>query len=285
MLFCATAVAQNVTANQNQQIINVNVPTIEKKVYVEKYRTVYVEKPRVARKLDAPVKLLGFLWVYPEDIGNFNNVPVDVLLNINSTKPYGRSDWRMPTPDELSILENNADAIGLGDGIYLATDHRNGILRLVATENVDYSKCARIGDTYWSKCNFGTIQENNAGRPLTYQEAIDKAPAGYRLPTEDEALNLIYSGEAWFGNEQYYFSSVNGTIRFPYTETLTNRDGDKTGERGKYWVQGNKCITFEYRWGLYANQWGIPTERRLNKEAPQIEECGGTAHVKYVLDK
>lgn len=61
MLFCSTAVAQNVTANQNQQVINVNVPAIEKKVYVEKYRTVYVEKPRVARKLDAPVKLLGFL--------------------------------------------------------------------------------------------------------------------------------------------------------------------------------------------------------------------------------
>lgn len=281
MLFCATAVAQNVTANQNQQVINVNVPVIEKKVYVDRYRTVYVEKPRVARKLDAPVKLLGYLWVYPEDIGNFNNVPVDVLFNINNTKPYGRSDWRMPTPDELSILENNADAIGLGDGIYLATDHRNGILRLVATDNIDYSKCVRIGDTYWSKCNFGTIQESEAGRPLTYQEAVDKAPAGYRLPTEDEALNLIYSGEAWFGNEEYYFSSnkINGTIRFPFTEK-----GSKY--RGEYWVQGGKHISFGCHWATYANDYGWGTHNEFISHKPEIKSGSiDKACVKYVLDK
>lgn len=277
MLFCTTVASQNVTANQNQQIINVNVPTIEKKVYVDRYRTVYLDKPRKARKLSAPVQLLGYLWVYPEDIGNFSNVPVEVLLNINNTKPYGRDNWRMPTPDELSILENYAEQIGLGDGIYLATDHRNGILRLVATDNVDYSKCVRIGGTYWAKCNFGTSQEEGAGRPLTYQEAVDKAPEGYRLPTEDEAKNLIYSGEVRFGSGSRNFMTGTQNIIFPFT--------DEKHEQGRYWVQGGKIIWFEIHWGTFANPSGWGTHQELVRNAPELISGSGAANVKYVLDR
>ncbi len=277
MMLCATGVAQSVTANQNQQIINVNVPTIEKKVYVDRYRTVYVDKPRKAHKLSAPVQLLGYLWVYPEDIGDFSSVPIEVLLNINKNRPYGRDNWRMPTPDELSILENNADQIGLGDGIYLATDHRNGILRLVATD-IDYSNAVRIGNTYWAKCNFGTAIETETGRPLSYQEAVDKAPQGYRLPTEEEALNLIYSGEVLFGGsfggriyDDYYVSSKGHTLRFPFTETSTY-NSYQSYYYGYYWVQGGKVIF----WGYGA--WGY-------REGPKLISGGNTAHARYVLDK
>lgn len=276
MMFCATVAAQSVTANQNQQIINVNVPTIEKKVYVDRYRTVYVDRPRKARKLSAPVQLLGYLWVYPEDIGNFSSVPVEVLLNINNNKPYGRNNWRMPTPDELSILENNADQIGLGDGIYLATDHCNGILRLVSTD-LDYSNVVRIGKTYWAKTNYGTIKETDAGRPLSYQEAVDKAPQGYRLPTEEEALNLIYSGEVLFGGSyngsilnNYYVSSKGTTIRLPFTD---NHSGySYSSYDGYYWVQGGKVIYFNY----YSE--GRDT-------GPELRSWESTAHARYVLDK
>ena len=266
-MFCATGVAQSVTANQNQQIINVNVPTIEKKVYVDRYRTVYVDKPRKARKLSAPVQLLGYLWVYPEDIGDFSSVPVEVLLNINKNKPYGRDNWRMPTPDELSILENNADQIGLGDGIYLATDHRNGILRLVATD-IDYSNVVRIGNTYWAKCNFGTTIESGAGRPLSYQEAVNKAPKGYRLPTEEEALNLIYSGEVLFGQESMYVSN-GSTITFPFTEKRAPGCWECDG---CYWVHGGKIIYFHYS-SCYKNT------------QPELRSQYSTAHARYVLDK
>ena len=134
ILLPANLKAQPVSINQQQQNININVPVIEKPVYIERYRTVYVNKPRVARKLDKPVLLLGYLWVYPEDLGNFRQVPVSVINSVNAQKPYGRDNWRIPTPDELAVLEANADRIGLGDDIYLATDHCNGVLRMVSTD-------------------------------------------------------------------------------------------------------------------------------------------------------
>lgn len=129
---------QNVNIQQNQQNVNINVPVIEKKVYVDRYRTIYVDKPtpkRVARKLSTPVLLQGYLWVYTEDIGNFKRQvdAYEVIRNINARNPYGRNNWRIPTSGELALLEQNADLIGLGDGIYLATDHANGVLRMVST--------------------------------------------------------------------------------------------------------------------------------------------------------
>lgn len=128
-------VNQNVNNNTNTVIIQ-NQPVIEKQVYVERYRTVYVDRPqpkRVARRLSAPICLLDYLWVYPEDLGTYETGPTSIIAHINSQGRYGRNDWRVPTPDELRLMENYADKCGLGDDIYLATDHRNGILRLVST--------------------------------------------------------------------------------------------------------------------------------------------------------
>ena len=68
------------TVVQQQQQVVVNPVVIEKPVYIEKYRTVYVDKPkRVARKLDKPVLLLGYLWVHTEDLGNFKQQQLDGL--------------------------------------------------------------------------------------------------------------------------------------------------------------------------------------------------------------
>ncbi len=125
----------NQNINQNSIIIN-NQPVIEKKEYIIKYRPVYIEKPqprRYAKKLPAPVCLQGFLWVYPEDLGTYAGGPNDIIAQINRQGLHGRNDWRVPTTNELQLMENYADKCGLGDGIYLSTSHRNGILRLVST--------------------------------------------------------------------------------------------------------------------------------------------------------
>lgn len=127
------------TINQNQQNVNINfenLPIIEKPVYITKYRTVYVDKPqpkRIAKRLEKPILLLGYLWVYPYDLGEFKQNPINVIDNINAQVPFNRSTWRIPTSDELAVMEANANYIGLGDGIYMATSHKNGVLRLVST--------------------------------------------------------------------------------------------------------------------------------------------------------
>lgn len=127
------------TINQNQQNVNINfdnLPVIEKPVYITKYRTVYVDRPqpkRVAKRLEKPVLLLGYLWVYPYDLGEFTRNPSGIINNINAQIPYDRNTWRVPDPDELAVMEANANQVGLGDDIYMDTSHRNGIVRLVST--------------------------------------------------------------------------------------------------------------------------------------------------------
>lgn len=127
----------NQLSNQNTIIIN-NQPVIEKVKYIEKYRTVYVDRPqpkRYARRLSAPICLLQSLWVYCEDLGDYKNHrdANEVIRMLNERGAYGRNDWRIPTSSELSLMENYADAVGLGDDIYLAIDHSNGVLRPVST--------------------------------------------------------------------------------------------------------------------------------------------------------
>ena len=130
-------VNQNQSIQVNNQQVNINVPVIEKEVYIDRYRTVYVDRPqpaRVAKRLNAPICLHNYLWVYIEDIGDFKDIKdaIEMVQNINMSAPYDRI-WRIPTPAELAVLEQNADVVGLGSGIYLATDHKNGILRMVSS--------------------------------------------------------------------------------------------------------------------------------------------------------
>lgn len=219
----------NVNSNQQQQNININVPVIEKKVYVERYRTVYVDKPRVARKLEKPVLLLGYLWVYPEDLGDFGRVPTGVINSINAQRPYGRNNWRIPTPDELAVLEANAEKIGLGDDIYLATDHCNGVLRLVAVDD-SYNNCIWIGGAYWSKTDLGSSSMYGAGRAVSYDDAVKFCPEGYRLPTLDDFNQLRNSGLASFGYN-------GGEIHFP---AESYESDDWKGWKGYYWLQADE---------------------------------------------
>lgn len=141
LVFVVTCVSYsqnyNNNVNQNTVVIN-NQPVIERVEYITKYRTVYVDKPqpkRYARTLSAPVCLLGSIWVYTEDVGDFKSLrdAKYIVDRLNAVGAQGRANWRIPTSAELSVMEQNADKIGLGDGIYLATSHDNGILRPVST--------------------------------------------------------------------------------------------------------------------------------------------------------
>jgi len=182
--------AQNTNINQNQNniVIQNNVqPVIEKRVYIERYRPVYVQVKRTARKLDAPVMLHGFLCVYPEDLGNFKQHPNSLISSINNQHMYGHSDWRIPTPDELAVLEQNAETVGLGDDIYMATDHANGVLRLVATISNTQTNypVTNAGSVYWMNDDYRTSRKRN--RSISEAEC----PYGYRLPTTSEFEDLL----------------------------------------------------------------------------------------------
>ena len=52
--------------------------------------------------------LMGWLYVYPENIGTFRNAPIGVIEGINNQNMYGYSDWRLPTKEELDVIGSNA---------------------------------------------------------------------------------------------------------------------------------------------------------------------------------
>jgi uncharacterized protein (TIGR02145 family) len=204
-LFGSYCFGQSVSVQQNQNNVNINLPVIEKTVYVDRYRTVYVDRPqpkRVAKKLTAPIQLLGYLWVYPEDLGNFKQQPLDIIKNINAQIPHGRDNWRIPTADELAVLEANADKVGLGDDIYLATDHSNGVLRLVSTGQlkVELEKYSvTVNGVTWAISNVGTDKPSEYGALFTWETAQNSCPSGWRVPSEQdfEDLKNASKGGVW----------------------------------------------------------------------------------------
>lgn len=143
MLYGVASIAQNHNVNNNNNsntvIIN-NQPVQRETVVRTETKVVYRDRPnppekRVARKLPAPVQLQGYLWVYPEDLGSYSSEPTSVISNINRQGKYGRDNWRVPTSEELNLMKNEADKIGLGELHLYMYDGRysSGILRLVST--------------------------------------------------------------------------------------------------------------------------------------------------------
>ncbi len=94
------------------------------------------------------VTLLGFLHVYPGELGEFPSMPSTVIAQLNQQGMHGYNDWRVPTAEELALMKANAAQIGLGAGNYMTSDGtRSGIVRLVTTgQTVAAKEAARIAE-------------------------------------------------------------------------------------------------------------------------------------------
>ena len=233
---------------------------------------------RSSRKISAPIMLNDYLLVYNEDLGYFNNHPDGLISNINEQKKFGRNNWRIPTPDELCVMENNADKLGMGSDIYMCTDYANGTLRLVSTEG-DYHNLIKVGNTYWMKTNLGANTPEEAGSLVSYEDAVKFCPKGYRLPTKQELDELIVSGKACFGGD-FGANKNNAQLYFPYNAT---NEGWKVGigvssytdYYGYYWTSD-----MNYYMSFYKCDDG-------SKKNPLVVHSGsgGKCSVRYVLDK
>ncbi len=277
MSVATAANAQNVNQNVNQNTTVIhNFPiterVVEKPVYIEKYRTVYVDRPqpaRVAKKLAAPLVLHGYLYVYTEDIGNFKSQrdALEIIGNINRQAPFGRNDWRIPTSAELTVMEQNAAAVGLGDDIYIATDHANGVLRMVSTgptvaeQRAEAASVAAaeeaaaaekrasgavlVAGTWWATRNVGeagtfVANPQDYGQLYKYHDASNACPEGWRLPTRAEIENLarakIEVKTQINGINGYRFGTGNNSIFLPAAGEKTSKGLQYRNEHGTYWT-------------------------------------------------
>ena len=99
-----TVIIQNQNNQSNNQQERVIERVVEKPVYIE-----------VERKTTntGPFLLNGYLRVFPEDLGEFNEYPKTAIANINKNKAYGINTWRIPDEEEVRMLIQNAEKIGL----------------------------------------------------------------------------------------------------------------------------------------------------------------------------
>lgn len=86
--------------------------------------------------------ILGYLQVYPEDLGSFSGCPNSVIAAINRQKLYDFGDWRLPTNEELSLMATSKEKLGMGNvSSYMSKENANSggmkIVRLVRSDDTN----------------------------------------------------------------------------------------------------------------------------------------------------
>jgi len=81
--------------------------------------------------------VLGYLHVYPEDLGKFKRIPINVINEVNRQSLNGYNNWRLPTEEELSLMYANGEMLGLKGRNYMTRenqdDDKDYYIRLVST--------------------------------------------------------------------------------------------------------------------------------------------------------
>lgn len=79
--------------------------------------------------------VFDYLKVFPYTIGTFEDVPNNVIEQLNKQEKFGYNTWRIPTQEELSLLAANGYAI---DDNYMCSERPRGVVLLV-TDDADAS--------------------------------------------------------------------------------------------------------------------------------------------------
>ena len=72
--------------------------------------------------------LYDYLKIYPKELGVFQSIPYNVIKQINNQAQYEYDTWRIPTEEELSLLQANGY---LSAGKYMTEENPTGIVLLV----------------------------------------------------------------------------------------------------------------------------------------------------------
>ena len=83
--------------------------------------------PKTRTKVET---VYGYLHVFPNELGEFQSLPTNVISNINNQGMHGYDEWRVPTNEELSLLRANGYLSGAQ---YMTKENASGMVLLVTT--------------------------------------------------------------------------------------------------------------------------------------------------------
>lgn len=210
------------------------------------------DSPRTRDKVEV---LYGYLKIFPNELGSFQDEPKTVIAQINKQAQHGYNNWRVPTNEELSLMRANNY---LGGGEYMTRESKRGIVLLVSD-----------GDDYQ------TVQEKERKaeeRIKAEQERkraeIERQEAAERRAAELKALGLVDlglpSGTLW--------KDKNEEGGFYTYEQAINKFGDELPTKEQFEELKRKC-----QWTWTGNGYKVtgPNGNSISLPAAGYRYCDG----------
>ena len=205
--------------------------------------------PTSAVKRSSVETLYGYLKIFPNELGVFQEEPVNVIRQINARAQHGYNNWRIPTNEELSLMRAN-NYLRRGD--YMTKESKHGIVLLV-TDGDDYA----------------TVQAEEQG--IANKRAEQQRQQLIRIKQEaQEAREAAEARQARLvmdRKKELLFMDVNGNI-------------SDTPKTGSIWY-GHRAIS-RYS-NIPPNGWRLPTLEDIKyifKRYPRFRE----GNIVYALE-
>ena len=243
------------------------------------------------------ITLYGYLHVFPSDIGTFDSKPTTIIEKINEGEQYGYCTWRIPTKEELSLLQSNNIISSYSTYISTGGSYK-GRVRLVTDDATCEEVKARIAaeaerlqreaDEALEQARIealkaqgyvdlglpsGTLwkDKNEDGGFYTYDQAVSKF--GNKLPTEEQFEELKNSCQwTWNGSGYKVVGPSGNSIVLPAEGGMDcDRDvSSNVGSSGYYWSSA-PCDS-DRAWGLdFGPSWvGICGFYRCDKQSVRL---------------
>ena len=177
--------------------------------------------------------ILGYLQVYPEDLGNFNGAPASVIAAINMQKLNGYNDWRLPTNEELSLMATSKEKLGMGSVTsYMSRENANSggmktvrLVRAVSLDNgiLNGHEWVNLGlpsGTLWATCNVGASSSHGFGGYYAWGETETKDYYG------DENYKFSYGPTRPWGDRTVRAVQYDGEVLAAIDDVATVKWGD-----------------------------------------------------------
>jgi len=155
-----------------------NVPgTQTERSVMQKIAQELIENLSVSTKPKNVITLYDYLYVYPEDLGKFSSEPKSFITAINKQNTHGYNDWRLPSKEELDLLNSKKRDLGLLNNTEYAhigswnNSAQSYSVRLVRTEVlVQQPNTKPEVNPYLEKTtfDFGTIPVLNGSATTTF---------------------------------------------------------------------------------------------------------------------
>lgn len=170
--------------------------------------------PPQPKQPSEPYVIYGYLKVFPNDLGTFSEQPKQVIARINQSQQYGYGTWRLPTNEELALMQAN-NVLG-ASGSYMTKENEKGIVRLVTDK--EKGETISIPDGYVDLgLKSGTLwKSQNESNYYAYYPALSKF--GKQIPSKKQWDELRTSCTwTWKGNGYSIVGPNDNTIFLPTT--------------------------------------------------------------------